>query len=75
MVVYDIVCIIKYDICRLIIAVEDSGTGIDLVKQNKILSDNSELKRSQFINLRELMNQLNIDLLIFSTNSFKAALA
>ena len=35
------------------------------------LSDNSEFKRSQFINLRELMNQLNIDLYINDTERMK----
>ena len=60
-------CIIKYDICRLIIAVEDSGTGIDLVKQNKILRDNSDLdvneikgKDNLIVNLKTVNKLINI---------------
>ena len=60
-------CIIKYDICRLIIAVEDSGTGIDLVKQNKLLRDNSDLdvneikgKDNLIVNLKTVNKLINI---------------
>ena len=35
--------IIKNDICRLIITVEDSGKGIDIYKQNEIMSNHNEL--------------------------------
>ena len=60
-------CIVKYDICRLIISVEDSGSGIDLVKQNKILSDNSELnvneikgKDDLIVNLKTVNKLINM---------------
>ena len=60
-------CIVKYDICRLIISVEDSGTGIDLVKQNKILRDNSDLdvneikgKDNLIVNLKTVNKLINI---------------
>ena len=72
-------CIIKYDICRLIISVEDSGSGIDLVKQNKILSDNSELnvneikgKDDLIVNLKtvnKLINMIGGTLSIESLNN------
>src|SRR5574344_905424 len=35
--------IIKYDVCRLIISVEDSGQGMDLSTQNEILSNHEDL--------------------------------
>ncbi len=60
-------CIIKYDVCRLIITVQDSGTGIDLVKQNEILSDKSELslddiknKDDLIINLKTIKKIVNV---------------
>ena len=53
-------CIVKYDICRLIIAVEDSGSGIDLVKQNKILSDNSDLNVNEINGKDDLIVNLKI---------------
>ena len=60
-------CIVKYDICRLIISVEDSGTGIDLVKQNKLLRDNSDLdvneikgKDNLIVNLKTVNKLINI---------------
>lgn len=72
-------CIVKYDICRLIISVEDSGTGIDLVKQNKILSDNSDLdineikvKDDLIVNLKtvnKLINMIGGTLSIESLNN------
>ena len=51
-------CIIKYDVCRLIITVQDSGTGIDLVKQNEILSDKSELSSDDIKNKDDLILNL-----------------
>lgn len=72
-------CILKFDICRLIIAIEDSGTGIDLVKQNKILSDNSDLdineikvKDDLIVNLKtvnKLINMIGGTLSIESLNN------
>ena len=72
-------CILKYDVCRLIIAIEDSGTGIDLVKQNKILSDNSDLNMDEIkekddliVNLKtvnKLINMIGGTLSIESLNN------
>ena len=72
-------CIVKYDICRLIISIEDSGSGIDLVKQNKILSDNSDLdineikgKDDLIVNLKtvnKLINMIGGTLSIESLNN------
>ena len=60
-------CIIKYDVCRMIITVEDSGTGIDLIKQNEILSDKSELsdediknKDNSILNLKTVKKMINM---------------
>lgn len=60
-------CIIKYDVCRMIITVEDSGTGIDLITQNKILSDNGELssddeknKDNLIINLKTIKKMISL---------------
>lgn len=49
----DVSAIIKYNICRLIINIEDSGVGMDVDKVNDILSTNPE-------NLKEIdINKLN----------------
>ena len=40
---FNVTSIIKYDICRLIITLEDSGKGIDIIKQNEILSNHEDL--------------------------------
>lgn len=50
--------IIKYDICRLIISIEDSGKGIDLFKQNEILSNHEDLDKIDIMNKDN--NDLNI---------------
>ena len=42
--------IIKYDICRLIISIEDSGKGIDLFKQSEILSNHEDLDKDEILN-------------------------
>ena len=42
---------IKNDICRLIISVEDSGTGIDIFKQNEIMSNLEDLTKEEINNL------------------------
>ena len=39
--------IIKYDICRIILSVEDSGKGIDLEKVNDILSSNDNINSEE----------------------------
>ncbi len=46
--------IVRYDICRLIVKVSDTGCGMSLSKVNSILDDNSELTKSDVIKLDEL---------------------
>jgi signal transduction histidine kinase len=48
--------IIKYNVCRLIISVEDSGIGMDLYTQNQILSNHEDLTEE------EIKNKDNINL-------------
>jgi signal transduction histidine kinase len=50
--------IIKNDVCRLIMVIEDSGTGIDLLKQNEILSNHEDLTSDELNNLDN--NNLNL---------------
>lgn len=52
--------IIKSNICRLIIVVEDSGCGIDVFKQKKIMSNHEELTNAEIINKDNL--ELNLKL-------------
>ncbi len=71
--------IIKYDVCRLIISVEDSGKGIDLEKVNDILSVNEEINEVDIeqtnnldLNLnsiKKLLKMLGGKLLISSTEN------
>lgn len=48
--------IIKSDICRLIIVVEDTGTGINIFKQKEILNNHDELTKE------EIQNKDNLEL-------------
>ena len=50
--------IIKYDVCRLIIEVEDSGVGISVEKLNELLKSNSDLEDTDLLKL----DNLDIDL-------------
>lgn len=50
--------IIKYDVCRLIIEVEDSGVGISVEKLNELLKSNSSLEDTDLLKL----DNLDIDL-------------
>ena len=43
--------IIKNNICRLIISIEDSGQGIDIYKQNEIMSNIEDLTKEDIANL------------------------
>ena len=52
--------IIKSNICRLIIVVEDSGCGIDVFKQKEIMSNHEELTNAEIINKDNL--ELNLKL-------------
>lgn len=52
--------IIKNNICRLLIAIEDSGSGIDIYKQNEIMNNHSSLTKDD---LKVIDNQnLNLKL-------------
>ncbi len=50
--------IIKNNICRLIMTVEDSGTGIDIFKQNEIMSNSNDLTKDDI----ESLNDKNLNL-------------
>ncbi len=59
--------IIKNNICRLIISVEDSGRGIDLFKQSEILNNSSDLtlkeisyKDNKILNLKTIKKIVNL---------------
>lgn len=60
-------CIIKNDVCRLIISVEDSGQGINIYKQNEILSNHDDLTKEEInkiddkdLNLKIIRKIINI---------------
>ena len=46
--------IVRYDVCRLIIKIDDTGSGMSLSKINGILDDNEELTQSDIVKLDEL---------------------
>lgn len=50
--------IVKYDMCRLIINIEDSGCGISVEKLNELLKHNSNLEDTDLLKL----DNLDIDL-------------
>lgn len=50
--------IVKYDVCRLVIEVEDSGKGMSVEKLNELLKSNSDLEDTDLLKL----NNLDIDL-------------
>ncbi len=50
--------IVKYDVARLVIKIEDSGVGMSLYKINSILDDNMELTLDEISKL----NKLDMDL-------------
>lgn len=56
----DIDSIVKYDVCRLIITISDSGRGIDLDKINEILSDEEELTEKELKKLNDFDVNLKI---------------
>ena len=71
-------CIIKNDICRLIISVEDSGKGIDIYKQNEILSNHDDLTKEEInkiddkdLNLKMVRKIINLIGGSFSIDSNK----
>ena len=56
----DIDSITKYDLCRLVISVKDSGSGIDLLTINKILDQDIEISDKEYLKL----DKLDVDLKI-----------
>ncbi len=54
--------ITKYDVCRLVISIKDSGCGIELSTVNKILSNDKNLSEKEY----EKLNSLDVDLLVAS---------
>ena len=50
--------IIKNQICRLVISVEDSGTGISVLKQDEILNNHDDLSQNEIINKDNLIINL-----------------
>lgn len=50
--------IVKYDVCRLIIEIEDSGRGISVEKLNELLKSNSDLEDTDLLKL----DNLDVDL-------------
>ncbi len=50
--------IVKYDVCRLIITIEDSGCGMTVEKVNELLKSNSDLEDTDLLKL----DNLDIDL-------------
>lgn len=50
--------IVKYDVCRLIIEVEDSGCGMTVEKLNELLKSNSDLEDTDLLKL----DNLDVDL-------------
>ncbi len=69
----DVSSIIKYNICRLIITIEDSGKGISIDRVNEILSMNGEdihineeKKNLNILEIKKLINILGGSLMIKS---------
>ncbi len=59
--------IVRYDICRLIISIEDSGSGMELEKINSILESDAELSKEDIeqldsldVNLKNLKKIINV---------------
>jgi len=51
---------IKYDVCRLIISIEDSGIGMDIAKVNDLLELNEEMSENDLRTLGKIDLNLNI---------------
>ena len=54
----DVNSITKYDVCRLVITIEDSGSGIEINKINEILNQEEELTNEEYLKL----DKIDIDL-------------
>lgn len=50
----DVSSISRYDICRLVISIKDSGKGIDLLTVNEILDQDIDVTDKEYLKLEEL---------------------
>ncbi len=50
--------IVKYDVCRLVVTIEDSGCGMTVEKVNELLKSNSDLEDTDLLKL----DNLDVDL-------------
>lgn len=50
----DVSSFTKYDVCRLVITVEDSGCGMDIVKINNILEQDLEITEKEYLKIQRL---------------------
>lgn len=58
----DLDVVTRYDICRLIFTIKDSGVGMEINEVNKLLSSNEELDISNFEKIDDL--NLNVPIVI-----------
>lgn len=58
----DISSITKYDICRLVISIKDSGIGMDLMTINEVLDPDIEITDKEYMKL----DKLDVDLKVVS---------
>lgn len=63
----DVSAILRYNICRLIITIEDSGEGMDIEKVNNILSEEDENQTTDIANVKKIIKSLGGSLMIKST--------
>lgn len=50
----DVNAITRYDVCRVVISIEDSGSGIELKMINDILSQNLEIEDKEYLKIEKL---------------------
>ncbi len=56
----DVTHMIRYDVCRLIISISDTGSGIELKKVNEILKSNEEITEQELNKLESIDVDLKI---------------
>jgi signal transduction histidine kinase len=59
--------IVKYDLCRLIFTIEDSGKGIDITEINNIMTDHTEISDEELSHLDD--SNLNLKIIRKMINS------
>lgn len=52
--------VIKNNVCRLFLTVEDTGKGIDIFKQNEIMNDNNDLDKEEIVALDDMDLSLKV---------------